>query len=155
MVAARADVAAAITASQVATFTVTAAAGYAVSFTQIDSYNVRRSGTGPASGQWQYSVGSGSFSDIGSAQAFTSTASGGTAMGAVDLSGISALQSVAAGSTVTFRMVMYANTGTGTFYFQNGTGSGLSVSGSTTAVPAPGALALLGLAGLVGARRRR
>ena len=52
MVAARVDAAAAITASQFATFTVTAAAGYAVSFSQIDAYNVRRSGTGPANGQW-------------------------------------------------------------------------------------------------------
>ncbi len=155
MVAARVDAAAAISNSQFATFTVTAAAGYAVSFTQIDAYHVRRSSTGPASGQWQYSFGSGSFSDVGSVQAFTSSATGGNGMAAVDLSGISALQSVAAGSTVTFRMVVYANSGTGTFYFQNGSGSGLSVSGSTAAVPAPGAIALLGVAGLVGSRRRR
>mgnify|MGYP006893320077 FL=1 len=154
MGAARVDAAAAITASQFATFTVTAAAGYAVSFSQIDAYNVRRSGTGPANGQWQYSVGSSAFSNIGSALAFTTT-SGGTTMSAVDLSGFSALQSVAAGSAVTFRMVMYANSGTGTFYFQNGSGSGLSVSGTTAAIPAPGAVALIGLAGLVASRRRR
>ncbi len=155
MGAARIDAATAISNSQFATFTVTAAAGYAVSFSQIDAYNVRRSSTGPANGQWQYSVDSSAFSNIGSALAFTVTSSGGTTMSAVDLSGFSALQSVAAGSAVTFRMVMYANTGTGTFYFQNGSGSGLSVSGSTTAVPAPGAIALLGVAGLVGSRRRR
>jgi MYXO-CTERM domain-containing protein len=155
MVGARADAAAAISNSQFATFTVTAAAGYTLSFTQIDAYNVRRSGSGPANGQWQYSVGSSAFSNIGSALTFTATTSGGNTMSAVDLSGFSALQGVAAGSAVTFRMVMYANTGTGTFYFQNGAGSGLSVSGSTTAVPAPGALALLGVAGLVGSRRRR
>ena len=155
MAAARVDAAAAITASQFATFTVPAAAGYAVSFSQIDAYNVRRSGTGPANGQWQYSVGSSAFSNIGSALTFTSTSSGGTTMSAVDLSGFSALQSVAAGSAVTFRMVMYANSGTGTFYFQNGSGSGLSVSGTTAAIPAPGAVALIGLAGLVASRRRR
>ena len=155
MVGARADAAAAISNSQFATFTVTAAAGYTLSFTQIAAYNVRRSSAGPANGQWQYSVGSGAFSNIGSALNFTSTSSGGTTMSAVDLSGISALQSVAAGSAVTFRMVMYANSGTGSFYFQNGSGSGLSVSGSTAAIPAPGALALLGVAGLVGSRRRR
>jgi MYXO-CTERM domain-containing protein len=133
MAAARSTAAAAITASQFATFTVTAASGYAVSFTQIDSYHVRRSTTGPASGQWQYRIDSGSFSDIGSVQSFASDATGGNAMSAVGLSGISALQSVAAGSAVTFRMVMYAN----------------------TSVPAPGAIALLGVAGLVGSRRRR
>ena len=154
MGAARVDAAAAITASQFATFTVTAAAGYAVSFSQIDAYNVRRSNTGPASGQWQYAKGAGSYINIGSALSFTATNSGGTTMSAVDLSGISALQSVAAGSAVTFRMVMYANSGIGNFYFQNGSGSGLSVSGTTAAIPAPGAVALIGLAGLVARRRR-
>jgi len=153
MAAARVDAAAAITASQFATFTVTAVNGYTVSFSQIDTYNVRRSGSGPASGQWQYAKGAGSYINIGSALSFTGTS--GTTMSAVDLSGISGLQSVAAGSAVTFRMVMYANSGTGTFYFQNGTGSGLSVSGTTAAIPAPGAVALIGLAGLVASRRRR
>jgi MYXO-CTERM domain-containing protein len=154
MAAARVDAAAAITASQFATFTVTAVNGYTVSFSQIDTYNVRRSGTGPASGQWQYANGAGSYINIGSALSFTASSSGGNTMSAVDLSGISALQSVAAGSAVTFRMVMYANSGTGTFYFQNGSGSGLSVSGTTAAIPAPGAVALIGLAGLVARRRR-
>ena len=154
MGAARVDAAAAITASQFATFTVTALNGYTVSFSQIDTYNVRRSDTGPASGQWQYAKGAGSYINIGSALSFTATNSGGTTMSAVDLSGISALQSVAAGSAVTFRMVMYANSSTGTFYFRDGSGSGLSVSGTTAAIPAPGAVALIGLAGLVARRRR-
>ena len=155
MGAARADAAAAIAASQYATFTVTAANGYQVSFSQIDAYNVRRSSSGPASGQWQYSVGTGSFSNIGSALSFTSTTSAGTTMGLISLSSISELQNVAAGSAVTFRMVMYANTSTGTFYFQNGSGTGLSVSGTTAAIPAPGCFALVGLAGMVASRRRR
>jgi hypothetical protein len=153
--AARADAAAAITASQFATFTVTAKNGYQVSFSQIDAYNYRRPGTGPDSLQWQYSVGTGSFSNIGSALSIPGTSTAGTTMGLISLSGISALQNVAAGSAITFRMVLYANTNPGGFYFQNGTGSGLSVSGTTAAIPAPGCAALVGLVGLVASRRRR
>jgi len=56
--------AAAITASQFATFAVTANAGYHVSFSSLSKFNYRRSATGAASGTIQYQIGSGAFTDI-------------------------------------------------------------------------------------------
>ena len=48
---------AAITANQLATFTVTAAAGFKVSFSSIGTFDYRRSATGPTTGRLQYQVG--------------------------------------------------------------------------------------------------
>lgn len=107
--------AAAIGANDFVTFSVTANTGYKVSFTTIPAYNIRRSSTGPSMGQWQYKVGSGTFTDIGSPITWgTTTSSSGNAQAAIDLSGITALQSVPSGTTVTFRIVPYLNGGTGT-----------------------------------------
>lgn len=110
----------AVTANDFATFSVTASSGYTVSFTSIEAYNVRRSGTGPTTGQWQYRIGSGSFTNIGSAITWGSTTSAaGNAQSAIDLSGITALQNVAAGTTVTFRVVNWGGASTGTWYLNN------------------------------------
>lgn len=49
------------------TIAFTVASGATVSFTSIPAHNIRRSSTGPSSGQWQYSLGaSGTFVNIGS-----------------------------------------------------------------------------------------
>lgn len=131
-----ADVASAIAADDFATFTVTANAGYQVSFSGIDSYNVRRSNTGATSGQWQYQVGSGTFTNIGSVITWgTGTSNAGNEQPAINLSGISQLQNVAAGTTVTFRIVAFGASGSGgTFYLTNGhanaTSKTLTVKGS-------------------------
>ncbi len=49
----------------------------------------------------------------------------------------------------------YANAATVTIYLQSGESVSLTVAGANPAIPAPGALGLLGIAGLISARRRR
>jgi hypothetical protein len=132
------DVAGAVSLNNFATFSVTANAGYQVSFSSIPAYNIRRSSTGPTIGQWQYQIGSGSFVNIGSAITWGSVTSGtGNPQAAISLSGISALQNVPAGTTVTFRIVNHTVGGSGgsggTWYINNITGNDLAVEGTVTA----------------------
>ena len=108
--------AAAITANQFATFTVTAAAGFQVSFTTINPFDYRRSATGPGNGRLQYQIGGGAFVD-GPTISYPTTASTGDKAGPIDLSSIADLQNVPAGTTVTFRIVNWGGTSTtGTWY---------------------------------------
>ena len=72
-------------------FSITAGTGYAVSFTSVSRFDYRRSGAGPPNGVLQYQVGAGAFTDI-TALAYSSTSSSGASLGAIDLSGIAALQ---------------------------------------------------------------
>jgi hypothetical protein len=104
--------AAAVSAGDYATFSITAQTGFNVSFTGISRFDYRRSGTGPPSGVLQYQIGSGSFADIASLGFPTST-SAGAALSPIDLSSIGALQNVSAGQIVTFRIVNYAASATG------------------------------------------
>ncbi len=134
--------AAAIGSSRFATFTITANAGYKVSFTDIPAYNIRRSNTGPTTGIWQYQVGAGAFTDIGSPITWGSvTSASGNPQGAIDLSGIAALQNVPAGTTVTFRIVTWSGGSAGTWYVNSPTGSGqdLQVEGTVDADAPPAA----------------
>ena len=129
----------AIAANNFATFTITAKAGYQVSLSDIPAYNIRRSGTGPATGLWQYRIGSGSFVDIGSAITWGSvTSSSGNPQTAITLSGISALQNVPAGTTITIRLVTWGATSAGgTWYLKdlgNSTANDLILNGTVTAV---------------------
>lgn len=128
-----ATAAAAISANKFVTFTITPNSNYKVSITGIDAYNIRRSGTGPVSGQWQYQVGSGTFTNIGSVITWGSgTSNAGNNQPAIDLSAITELQNVAAGTTVTFRIVSYGATGTGSWYINghaNATSKTLTVKG--------------------------
>ncbi len=157
----------AITRGAYVTFSLTASDGYSLSLSDVAAYNVRRSNTGPSLGQWQYQIGSGSFANIGSAITWGSTTSAsGNAQTSISLSGISPLQSVSAGSTVTFRIVNY-NTGTagssgGTWYLNDPTKTAANdfvINGAVSLVPEPStyAMALAGLAcgGYSLFRRRR
>lgn len=104
------------------------------------SFAVRRSATGFADNQVQALIG-GSWITVASFNPST------TAWGlvTVDLSSFDALEN----GTASLRMVFAgATSGSGTMRFDN-----VMVSGS--AIPAPGAAALLGVAGLIGRRRRR
>ena len=156
------DSATAISNSKYIYFTISTNASSNLSLSSIDAYNVRRSGSGPTTGLWQYAVGSGSYSNIGSAVTFgATTSSSGNAQTAISLSTISGLQNIAASTTVTFRLLLWTpstGAGTGTWYL-NGqsatTDPDFKLSGEVSAVPAPGAVALIGLAGLVASRRRR
>ncbi|MFM7412379.1 MAG: hypothetical protein ACKO6E_04130, partial [Planctomycetota bacterium] len=56
----------AITRGSYVTFALTPSDGYALSFSDVAPYNIRRSASGPSLGQWQFQVGSGSFTNIGS-----------------------------------------------------------------------------------------
>jgi hypothetical protein len=76
----------------------------------------RRSSTGATNGLLQYQVGSGAFVDITNL-AYTVSASGGASLGPIDLSSITTLQSVGAGTNVNFRLVNYGGSGSsGTCY---------------------------------------
>ena len=142
--------AAAISAGDYATFALSANAGYTISVTAISRFDYRRSSSGPPNGLLQYQVGSGAFTDIATL-AYSSTSSSGASLGAIDLSGIAALQNVAAGEVVTFRIVNYGATGSGgTWYIfdsANSTAPDLAVQGiinsSSSSTHPPAAPAVL------------
>lgn len=104
------------------TFTVQVNEDYLMSLTSISPYNIRRSSTGPSNGLWQYQIGSGSFVDIGSSIEWgDNTTSAGNDQNSIDLSGISDLQNISFGTTVTFRIVNFNSSGTGTWYLNDPT----------------------------------
>jgi hypothetical protein len=119
-----------------ASFTVKANDRFTLSLTQISAYNVRRSGTGPTTGQWAYSLNGVDYVNIGSAITWGSgTSSTGNAQTAITLSGITALQNVPATTTVTFKVTITGSTGTGTWYLNNlaTAGDDFVVQGSVSA----------------------
>jgi hypothetical protein len=115
------DLQGAVTAGNYVSFSVTADTGYSLSFSSIDPYNVRRSSSGPSTGQWQYSIDGTNFVNIGSAISWgNNTTSSGNSQSAINLSGIANLQNIAGGTTVTFRVVNWGASGdTGTWYFNS------------------------------------
>lgn len=124
----------AITAGKYVTFTITAKTGYKFSISSIEKYNIRRSSSGPTTGQWQYQIGTGSFVNIGSAITWGSgTSNSGNEQAAIDLSGITDLQNLSSGTTVTFRIVNYGASGTGSWYINghaNATSKTLTIKGT-------------------------
>jgi hypothetical protein len=118
-----------------ASFTVKANDLFTLSLTQISAYNVRRSPTGPTTGQWAYSLNGVDFVNIGSAITWGSVTSGtGNAQVAVTLSEITDLQNVPATTTVTFRVTLTGSSGTGTWYLNNfQTGNDFVVTGTVAA----------------------
>jgi hypothetical protein len=125
---------AAASAAQVITFSLTAKPGYLLSLSGLSRLDYRRSSGGPTAGVLQVQVGSAAFTDVASLS-YSSTASAGASLAAVDLSGIASLQGVTAGTVVTVRIVNYgASTAGGTWYLfdtANSTAADLEVSGST------------------------
>ena len=90
---------------------------------------------------FQFQVGSGAFLDITNLSYPVTTATGGS-IGAIDLSGIAALQNIGTGTNVTFRVVNYGGTSAaGTWYVSdvaNSTALDLAVQGTVTPVVAIG-----------------
>jgi len=117
------------------TFGFTVAVGQNVSLSSIDQ-KYRRSGTGPSAGQWAYQINGGGFVDFGGTVSYASNSSSGAILPALDLTGISQLQNLAAGTQVEFRLANYNGTGsTGTWYVYNiaGTAEDLAINGTVTA----------------------
>lgn len=117
-----------------ASFTIQANAGYQVSLSSLSLF-YRRSGTGPGTGQLQYSTDGSTFTNVpGGAFTYSSTSSSGASLPAVTLSTITDLQNVPCNTTITFRIVNYGGGSAGTWYVF---GSGLSVTGTVATFPAP------------------
>ncbi|MFN8246365.1 MAG: hypothetical protein U0T56_08310 [Ferruginibacter sp.] len=99
-------------------FTISAKAGYKVSLSTLN-VRFRRSGTGPNAFVWRWSTDGTNFTDITPDISYTSTTTGGDAQTQINLSGISALQNVASGTTIYFRLNAWgaaaATVGSGTF----------------------------------------
>jgi hypothetical protein len=134
-----ANATAAVVSNDFATITITADSGFQVSYSSISRFDYRRSSSGPANGVLQYQVGAGAFTDITSLSYPINTSAGGS-IAAIDLSGITALQNVAPGTNVTFRIVNYGGGASATWYIWdigNSTAPDFAVSGSITAVPPP------------------
>ncbi len=126
--------AAAITNNDFISFSIVANAGYKMSLSSIPSYNIRRSGTGPTSGQWQYKAGTGSYVDLGSTITWGSTTSAsGNTQSAITLSSITALQNI---DSVTFRIIPFGATNiTGTWYLNDpspSSGNDFQVNGTVS-----------------------
>ncbi len=127
-----ASAAAAVTAGDFATLSIAANPGYKVSFSAISKFDYRHSSTGPANGVLQYQIGAGAFTDIATL-AYPISTSSGAAVSALDLSGIAALQNVAANTVVTLRIVNYGASGSGgtwyVFDFSNSAAPDFAVQG--------------------------
>ena len=110
------DAAAAISVGDYATLSISASAGYRVSFSSVSRFDYRRSSSGPPNGVMQYQVGGGAFVSFAT-NSYSSTSSSGASLSAMDLSGFAALQDVGPGTNVTFRIVNYgASAAGGTWY---------------------------------------
>lgn len=137
----------AIEEGQYISFTVTANDYHMLSLSRIGDYNIRRSNTGPSRGQWQFQIDDEEFVNLGSVITFggaTSPTSLGHLQSAIDLSDTAALQDIAEGTTVTFRLVLWGATAAGgNWHFNDGSelgAPGLRVYGNivlTGAVETP------------------
>ncbi len=120
-------------------FSVKANVGYSLSLSEIAAYNIRRSGTGPAVTQWQYSLDSINFTDIGASFTLPTTTASGNSRSAIDLTGISALQNVPSTTPVIFRVLAWGATqDAGTWYFNAGPlNQNLTINGTVNNTPLP------------------
>ncbi|MEZ0006632.1 hypothetical protein ABH942_002009 [Flavobacterium sp. 28YEA47A] len=113
-------------------FTFQAAVGYKVSLSSI-STATRRSNSGPTGCVVYYSINGGPFTSVASWTTSSTSGTTGTP-NSVSLSGISALQNIAAGVVVKFRIIPQGSTGN--YYITGGTNS-LKIDGSVVAAVNP------------------
>jgi MYXO-CTERM domain-containing protein len=128
-------------------FTLTADAGYSGSLTAL-GFGTRSTSTAPVSFTLRSSA-DGYASDLATA---TGLADGNWSYKTASLT---TPASLTAATPVTFRLYGYGGSGSPNINVANWRIDDLTLTATTTAVPAPGAIALLGVAGLVGSRRRR
>ena len=132
----------AITNNKYFEFSIAPNTGYEASLSTLDA-NFRRSSTGPNAFAWQYSLDAFATSGvaIGSDVSYTGTDKNGLAQTQISLSGITALQDVASGTTITIRLYGWgASATTGTFALGRLAGNDLAIGGtveSTSGVPTP------------------
>lgn len=126
-----ATAAAGVSGNQFITFAITVGADSILSLSALDLY-YRRSGTGATSAFWEFQIDGGSWTTIGTYNnVFSSTATTGAQMTTLDLSGVSGLQDLTAGTVVTFRLTPFgATSSAGTFYISNKSGVDLSLTGT-------------------------
>jgi len=109
---------------------ISAATNYKVSLSTLDS-KLRRTSTGPNAYIWRYSTDGTNFTDIGTAVSFTTTGTGGDVQPQIVLSGITALQNVASGTTITLRLYAWGGSAAaGTLSFGTGNVNSLAFGGS-------------------------
>lgn len=121
----------AIVVNKFATFSLIPSFGVEISLSAIEPYTIRRSATGPTTGIWQYSINGTDFFNIGTTLVWGISGTANTAtMPSIDLSGISDLQNVTGGTTVTFRIINWGGTAAGgTWYFDDMSGNDLIIRG--------------------------
>jgi hypothetical protein len=113
-------------------FTFRANTGYAVSLSSI-SAKTRRSGSGPTNNNIEYSINGGAYVVL--ANWTTSSTSGTTGTSnSTSLSGVAALQNVAAGTTIRFRM-SFPGSPANNFYLTGSAGTALVLNGTVVPVP--------------------
>jgi len=117
------------------TFGLTVAGGYKTSLSSID-FHYRRSIDGPANVFLEYQLNNGAWITISDlANAFPDASSGGANV-SLNVAGVAALQNLAAGTSVNFRITPYgASASTATWYIYNQSGNDLVVKGTSTATP--------------------
>ncbi|MGV9004884.1 lamin tail domain-containing protein, partial [Flavobacterium sp.] len=131
--------ASAITSNEFVSFTLNSKPGYKVSVSTLDA-KFRRSGTGPNTFRWQFSIDGSLFTDVGTSDiSYTGTTSGGNAQTSINLATITALQNVSSNTTITIRLLAWgASASGGTFAIGRSTTTGaadysLSVGGALSA----------------------
>jgi trimeric autotransporter adhesin len=103
---------------------------YKVSLSTLD-FKLRRSSTGPNVYIWRYSTDGTNFTDIGTPVSFTTTTATGDVQPQILLSGITALQNVLSGTTITLRLYAWGGTAAGgTLAFGTGNVNSLAIGGS-------------------------
>lgn len=122
--------AAGISGNQFITLGLTVASGWHQALSSL-SFHYRRTSDGPSSLLLQYQLNNGTWVTISdSPNLFTDTTTTGGNV-TLNLSGVSALQNLAGGTAVNFRLTPYgATASTGTFYIFNQTGNDLTIAGS-------------------------
>ncbi len=116
---------------------INASSGYQVSLSTLDA-RLRRTSSGPNAYIWSYGPDGTNFIDIGSSVSFTTTGSTGDVQTQIDLSGISSLQNVMSGTTITLRLYAWgASSGSGSLAFGTTNANSLAIGGTVAVIGTP------------------